>query len=384
MTLLSHGFQAEYEIGFANGVARNGTDVTLIGSDNTLVKRAANGVKVTNLRGSQATDRPTLSKVFNLTRYIVRYLLHLALRRGQAVHLIGMFSTRSTVVSLIEAWLTRLVAGRYVLTVHNLLPHDSHTAFNRWAFGLLYRAPGRLVVHTQRMAEALAQDFGIQPARILVVEHGIDRFFTPNAELRASWRAEHGIPAQAKVALLFGMVARYKGPDLLLRAFESAGNDRNVYLVIAGRCRDAALRDEMNNMLATHPYRARIIWRDAFVPDGEVERLMQGCDCMVMPYRHIDQSGVLFMALSSGLRMVATDVGSFAAYIHPGAGEIVAAGDMAAFSSAMTRQLSNTSSLTREHLMTAAARYEWRNTSRTLSVLYAGEGSLSTNSKDIS
>ena len=67
--LLPHGFQAEYELGFANGLARNGVNVTLIGSDTTLISRLEPSVKLLNLRGSRpasACRPPALRAVSHL------------------------------------------------------------------------------------------------------------------------------------------------------------------------------------------------------------------------------------------------------------------------------------------------------------------------------
>lgn len=372
VALLSHGFQAEYEIGFANGIAHNNASVVLIGSDNTLQQRSADGVTLVNLRGSQDPARPWRVKLFNVARYAWRYLGYLARHRGQATHLIGLFTTRSTTISLVEAWLTRMMAGRFVLTVHNLLPHDQHTAFNRRAFWWLYRAPEKLVVHTPRMAGELHQHFGIAMDKIVVVEHGIDRFLKPDPALRAHWRLAHGIPAQAKVALFFGMVARYKGPDLLLRAFETAGNDADMYLVIAGRCRDSQLRAEMQRMLANHPHRSRVLWLDRFVEESEVEGLMQGVDCMLLPYRHIDQSGVLFMALSAGLSVVATNVGMFSDIIEPAIGDVIPTDDAEALATAMAKRVVNQDAVTRQALISKAERFDWRHTVKPMAAVYAG------------
>jgi D-inositol-3-phosphate glycosyltransferase len=54
-----------------------------------------------------------------------------------------------------------------------------------------------------------------------------------------------------------------------------------------------------------------IILRDGFIPDSEIEVYCKAADAMVLPYRHIYQSGVLFMAQSFGLPVLASDVGSF-------------------------------------------------------------------------
>ncbi len=42
-----------------------------------------------------------------------------------------------------------------------------------------------------------------------------------------------------------------------------------------------------------------------------MEFYLKGADVMVLPYKDIFQSGVLFLAYSFGLPVVATDVGSF-------------------------------------------------------------------------
>jgi glycosyltransferase involved in cell wall biosynthesis len=366
--LLSHGFNSEYEIAFANGLAHNGVDVLLIGSDNTLTDRAEPGVKIVNLRGAQSPDRPAAAKLYNMLRYIVKYLTFLARRRGHPVHVIGMFSTFKTTITLLEAWLTRLVAGRYVLTVHNLLPHDRHTRLNRIAYGWVYRAPRVLMVHTRRMARELQGRFAVAESRMVAVELGFDHIIPYDASARAVWRDRNGIAQEAAVILFFGQVAPYKGLDLLLRAFAKAGADPSKHLVIAGRSVDANVRKELGDAIRIHPHAARIHWVDGFVPQGEIPSLINAADCLAMPYRYIDQSAVLVLALSSGLPVVATDVGSIAEYVLPDRGEIVPVGDVAAFASALDRVVSRPGGPWRNSLI--ATRYEWRCTVKPLVSAY--------------
>jgi glycosyltransferase involved in cell wall biosynthesis len=366
--LLSHGFASEYEIAFANGLARNGVDVLLIGSDNTLTDRAVPGVKVVNLRGPQSPSRPTAAKVYNMLRYMVAYLTFLARKRGHPVHVTGMFSTFKTPVTLAEAWLTRLVVGPYVLTVHNLLPHDEHTAFNQLAYRWIYRAPRILMVHTDRMARELQRNFGVAPSRILVVEHGFDHPIAHDPVARTVWRQRNGIAEDAGVVLFFGQIAPYKGLNLLLQAFARVGADRMRHLVIAGKCIDSRLQKELENAIRNHPHAARIHWLDEFVPHGEVPSLIHAADCLAMPYRYIDQSGVLLLALSSGLPIVATDVGSIREYVSPGIGEVVPVGDVDAFASALDRVVSRRGGAWRNGLI--ATRLEWRSTVKPLVSAY--------------
>jgi glycosyltransferase involved in cell wall biosynthesis len=170
------------------------------------------------------------------------------------------------------------------------------------------------------------------------------------------------------MVLFFGYVARYKGLDLLLEAFASVGADPSRHLVIAGLCLDSDLRKELDRAIRIHPHAARIHWLDGFVPDGEVAALMHAADCLAMPYRHIDQSAVLLMAMSSGLPIVATDVGSIAEYVSPNTGEIVPAGDVSALAAALDRVVSHAGTTVRNQLI--ARRFEWRHTVEALVATY--------------
>ena len=371
VTLLSHGFQSEYEIGFANGLAHNGVDVLLIGSDNTQAARSVAGVKILNLRGSQDARRSKFAKSFNLFRYISSYLMFLARSRGRVVHLNGLFTTRVSLVSLLEAWLTRLAVGPYVLTVHDVLPHDGDTPFNRWVYRLLYRAPRTFLAHTRRVAERLGREFDVPSHRIVVAEHGIDRFLEPAPALRNQRRAEQGIPADATVALFFGKIMRYKGVDYLLEAFERIGGDSHLHLAIVGKCFDPGLLEELQARISRHPFRTRIHWDNQFIAEAEIPAVMASADFVVLPYRHIDQSGVLFMALSSGTPLVVTDVGTLADYVPPAVGETVPPGDADALATAMARLIGRLSGIAPETVVAHARNYAWESTLQPLLPVYA-------------
>lgn len=371
VTLLSHGFHGEYEIGFANGLARNGVDVLLVGSDKTLQSRLAPGVGFMNLRGSQDQRRPKLAKVFNIIRYVFSYLELIRTKRDCLVHVSGLFTTRSTLFSLLEAWLTRLCAGRYFLTVHDVVPHDGDTKFNRSVYRMLYRAPGILVAHTSKVGERLSHDFGVDPARIVVMEHGIDRFYTPAPALRDSFRAALTIPATAPVALFFGKVMRYKGVDLLLDALDRMGAEGQLHVVIMGQCSNAALLAELLERVKEHPFRVRIHWENRFIEEEEIPAMMAGSDFIVLPYSHIYQSGVLFAAFSTGMPLVVTQVGSLADYVPHEVGETAPPNNADAFAQAMARMTTRLTTISREVIASHGQKFAWEVTVRPLLTSYA-------------
>ena len=51
-------------------------------------------------------------------------------------------------------------------------------------------------------------------------------------------------------------------------------------------------------------------FRADYIPDDETEVYFKAADVLVLPYRHIYQSGVLFLGYSFGLPVLAADVGS--------------------------------------------------------------------------
>lgn len=57
--------------------------------------------------------------------------------------------------------------------------------------------------------------------------------------------------------------------------------------------------------------KSRVILRTEFIPDGEIEIYFKAADVLVLPYKDIFQSGVLFLGYSFGLPVIVTDVGSF-------------------------------------------------------------------------
>ncbi len=368
MVLVSNGFQAEYEIGFTNGIARCGLRPLLVCSDLLMRGRLDVGVTTVNMRGSQRSDRSTWRKALNILRYWWQLRGLIRSQASRTVHVIGLFTLPSTVAALIEAIALRLASRHFVLTVHNLLPHDAHSAANRWLYRWIYKLPHTLVVHTARMRQALEDEFGVPARRVVVMEHGIDHL-APRGQAQPQWLARHlGLPPGRRVVLFFGAVSPYKGLAELVDALVAAPDAMDAVLVVAGRCRDGALRRALTSGLSTLVAQGRAYWVDGFVPEDEVLHYFHGADVLVMPYRAIDQSGVVFMALATGLPVVATDVGSLADYVPITGGQVVRAGDIAALLVALRTALTAVPSASRA--VAGAERFLWSNTVRAVLPAY--------------
>lgn len=333
--LISTAFQGEYEVGFANGLVRNGVPVTVIGSDRTLAGRLDAGVEFLNLRGDQNPGRTRREKVRGILRYF------LALRRtarqdpAAIFHTNGLFALRSGFGVLLEALWCGWHFREWWLTVHNLLPHDNETAVNRLVFGVTYRIPRRLFAHTRATARELVGKFGVDPARVHVVEHGIDRFVPPDPASKERIRQRFSLPSFRILVVLFGNISRYKGVDLLLEAIDRSELPDGTAVLIAGRSSSTEYSTQLRMRLAHMRDGSRTFWADEYLADADIPDLLAAADCMVLPYRKIDQSGVIFAAKSAGVPIVAFDVGSFKAYADAGRDVIVPAGDVGALAAGL-------------------------------------------------
>ncbi|BDI04941.1 glycosyltransferase [Sphaerotilus microaerophilus] len=361
--LLSNGFQSEYEAGFANGVARNGIEVTLISSDNTLSDRLDPAIRTVNLRGSQSGRRSALAKALNIIRYVIAYA-HLGLKHRDAIfHFCGLFTLRKGFGVAVEAVLARLVFKTWWLTVHNLLPHDDDRRSTRLIFGLVYKLPQRLFVHTSQLKRQLIAQFGIAPEKITVIDHGIDRFIPPVPTAREEVATAFGLPPHKTLLLVFGNLSPYKGVEDLLDALAGIELPPEVVLLVAGKPSSNPLRESILKKVKGHPHASRIRLHLGYVDEHLIVPLLSAADAMILPYRHIDQSGVLFAAKSAGLPCILTDVGSFAEYAEPQRDILIAPRNGAALANAVLRFCMTPHRGSRDQAVQAAEdRFAWRHT----------------------
>jgi glycosyltransferase involved in cell wall biosynthesis len=181
----------------------------------------------------------------------------------------------------------------------------------------------------------------------------------------AAAEAEHPPPFQTEkpVVLCFGLMRPYKGIDVLLEAWRGI-EDAELWVAGMPRMDIAPLR-------AAAPPGVRFVPR--FIGDGELPAYFRRADLVVLPYREIDQSGVLFTALAFGRPLLLSDVGGFSEMADTGAARTVPPGDPAALHRALAELLGDPAALAR---MGAAARaaaagpYSWEAIGRSTLALY--------------
>src|SRR3954466_3533617 len=191
-----------------------------------------------------------------------------------------------------------------VLTAHDVLPREQRSPGQRRAQRRLYERVDAVVGPSEHGRARLAE-MGVEAH---VIAHGA---FTHLAELEPAPLPlpDPGVP----VVLFFGLLRPYKGLDVLLEAWRGVDG---AELWIAGNA-----RMDTSALKASAPANVRFLER--FVSDAEAAALFRRADIAVLPYREIDQSGVLFSALAFGTPLVVSAVGGFpeveaAVHVAPG------------------------------------------------------------------
>jgi len=210
----------------------------------------------------------------------------------------------------------RLLGKRIVLTAHNVnagVRDANDTRLNRLTLGIQYRLTDHIFVHTEQMRNDLLGTFGVPKASVSVIRYGINNAVPSTTLTSEQARRRLGIGKSEKAILFFGNIAAYKGLEYLIAAFERLVADGGDYrLLVAGRAKKASdpYVADIQERLGRKPIRERTILRMEFIPDEEMELYLKAADVTVLPYTRIFQSGVLFLAYSFGLPVIASDVGS--------------------------------------------------------------------------
>lgn len=221
-----------------------------------------------------------------------------------------------------------------------------------------------VVSHTEHGARRLAEDFGVPTERIDVIPHGALDYLTRQATVEPLPPELAGV--EGPVILAFGLVRPYKGTEVLIQALDQVPE---AELWVVGK--PMMEMSEIRELADARPGRVRFVER--FVPDQEIPAFMRRADLVCLPYRNIEQSGVLYAALAFGKPLVLSDVGGFPEIAAEGAARLHPAGDSTALGLLLSELLSSPEelrSLGDAALRLAADRYSWNQIGRQTAALY--------------
>ncbi|MCU1253687.1 MAG: hypothetical protein JWQ49_6716 [Edaphobacter sp.] len=308
-----------YACGLAMALASEGVILDIIGNDemDSAELHASPNLHFLNFRKGQCKDASFAHKLWRLLVYYAKLIRYVARSRSRILHILWNYKLELFDRTILMFYY-RASGKRVVFTAHNVnqARRDAKDSWlNRVTLKIQYRLCSHIFVHTQKMKDELCQDFGVAEGTVTVIRYPVNNAF-PDTELTpAEAKRRLGLREDERAILFFGRIVPYKGIEYLLEACRLLLADRqgNYRLIVAGDPKKGSEEYQRGIQSAVNRNfgRGQVILRMEFIPDSEMELYLKGADVLVLPYKEIFQSGVLFMAYTFGLPVVATDVGSF-------------------------------------------------------------------------
>ena len=218
---------------------------------------------------------------------------------------------------LIDSLLYKVLKNYFplVFTAHNttiahgesgLVAQIQSTGINR--FINLF---SKVIVHTNKSKETFINHFNFNPSNVEVIAHGCIPVEKSSEKIKANFLKKNKINAAKETIVFFGNINQYKGLDTLLNAFArlSSHQKNKVRLLVLGKPREPM--DHYFNISKIHNLEPFITWDLRFIPENMLDVIYSSATIFVLPYRHIDQSGVLMSILKYGKPIIASDADGF-------------------------------------------------------------------------
>jgi glycosyltransferase involved in cell wall biosynthesis len=315
--LLTGGGDRHYAFGLARALTSKGVHVDFIGGDQVDSPELHRDPRLNyfNFRRNGHEGASLIGKAWRLLHYYGRLLQYAGTAEPEIFHILWNNKWETFDRTLLLLYY-RLRGRKIVLTAHNVNAgiRDGHdSALNRLTLRIQYHLCRHIFVHTAQMKRQLLAEFGVAQDAVSVIPYGINNAVPETGLTAQQAKARLGFKPDERVLLFFGNIAPYKGLEFLVAALERLiAQGGNYRLLIAGPVKPGCEKyaEQIRRAIEHGACRQRTIQRMTFIPDAETELYFKAADVSVLPYKHIFQSGVLFLGYSFGLPALAAEVGS--------------------------------------------------------------------------
>jgi glycosyltransferase involved in cell wall biosynthesis len=339
-------FSLPYDYSLCEALASRGCAVTLVRSEfvHTSSWQAATSFKVWSHFYQRSHARPRrrafgllwkLGKLAEHTRDMARLVTECEKRKPDILHFQWL-----PVPMIDRGYLRNLRRiAPVVLTLHNTTTfHGSlgQRLHQRIGFDSIFQHLSALIVHTEFSKRQVIERGWLPAEKVHIVSHGVLDYYRSVASVPRVPLAGSEVEPAGPTLLFFGAIESYKGVDLLIRAFAGLPPSMQATsrLCIAGKpgMDMSGLRELARSLKVEN----RTTWILRFVAEEEIPGLFGSAAAVVLPYREIDQSGVLMTAIAFDKPIVASRVGGLAETIKDGVhGRLFPAGDVPALTAAL-------------------------------------------------
>ena len=315
--LVAGGGDSYYELGLLSGLITKRIDIEFIGSNHEKDSPLFSKENVTfyNFRGYQNPNVAIKEKILRILGFYFKLIKYAYKTDSNLFHIQWLpkfaYFDRTFLIAYFK-----LLGKKLVFTAHNINSEErdeNDSAMNRLTLRFLYKIVDGIIVHTQKMKSQLVDGYNSKESKVTVIPHGINSIVKNSELTREEAKKKLDLQENDKVILFFGRIKPYKGLDNLLSALVKVKQEYNNFkLIIAGKIYDeyAAYWKYIQRIIEKYNLKDYIVTKTEYIPDEEVEVYFKSADVLLLPYKYIFQSGLIFLSYAFGLPIIATDVGS--------------------------------------------------------------------------
>lgn len=315
-----------YELGLLQGLINNGLSVEIIGNNAMGKSEVVKHPQVTffNLREDQNPGASLYKKFVRIMKFYARLIWYAMTTKSRIFHIqwLNKFLFFDRIILNLYY---KALGKKLVFTAHNVDSRErdgSNSFYNRITLKAMYHIYDHTIVHTPEMKEQVEKWFNVKPEKVSVVPYGINNM-VPKTGLKASDAKRNlNLEPDQKTLLFFGFIAPYKGLDILMNALPRVRDEiANIKLIVAGNIKNKSADPywlEIEDIVRKNDLEPNLIQHIKFIEDDEIETFFAAADVLVLPYRYIFQSGILFLSLNYGLPVIVADVGSLKDFVEEG------------------------------------------------------------------
>ena len=193
-----------------------------------------------------------------------------------------------------------------VWTVHNIAHHEGVSAVDRWGYRILARHSDLLLCFSRAAEAEIRREYGADTP-VLVISLGSYAGAYPARRTQSESRATFGLRPDVPVVSCLGLLRPYKGVEIACDAVQLLRG--RVQLLVAGQPNRAF--DVKGLVDRAAGSEGQIIALPRALSDAEFCDALAASDAVLLPYRAVTGSSVLFAAWTLGAGVIASDLPFF-------------------------------------------------------------------------
>lgn len=294
----------KFTYSLANALKKRGVDVKLAIDQMTRENCECEYINLFN------TDEKKVNKINKLFNYIASYKKIIKMIKKEKIEIIH---TQWVIFSPIDYLFLRRIKRhsnvKMIMTIHDILPFNEKK-YDKFFHEKIYGLADEIIVQAENNVLRFDKLFPLLSNKVHMIPLGHLLDYTEFIEKSAA-RQYLQLPENKTILLFFGQIKKVKGVGVLLEALAKIKEKHpDILLVIAG----SVWKDDFSQyQRIIDQYDMSSIVREdiKYIPDEDIKYYYGACDCCVLPYLDVYQSGVVQLAYAYKKPAIATNIGAF-------------------------------------------------------------------------